>query len=545
MTIATVQAVSTEFLDNPKPEVLVIKGEWGSGKTYAWRKIVESNTAPKGLKKYSYLSLFGFSSVSELPLSVFSKTQNFDAINEAYSFDKWRRVVGLPSGIGNFSFHGFSISGALSGGVEQFSKRMMRDTVVCLDDFERCSIPSEEILGFISYLKEECGCKVVLIFNEGKVVKQRLVDYKNYREKVVDVELLFAPSPEEAIDLVFPKEMENYEIIKTNCLNLKITNIRILKKILNILELLSKNLKGLHSNVQLQALSTGVLLTWAEYASNDENPSLDFILQFNRILWGGEKGKNEIHEKWADKLRGYGLLYIDDFDLAISKVIRCGYIEESGLIESATKLDGTFRSGDLESSFSEAWGLFRNSFDNNQEELIKELIRTLKLSVKLISPSNLNSTVRLIRALGREEDADALIDFYIENRSNEQSIFDLNNYPFSSDVDDQNLIAKFNLALSHNIVLRSLDEVVDSLVSNNSWSQDDLDVLRNSSIHDFYVLFEKQKGDRLAKIVQACLQFRTISGLQGLAVNPIKALEQIGSQSTLNGLRVKRFGVDV
>ena len=33
MTIATVQAVSTEFLDNPKPEVLVIKGEWGSGKT--------------------------------------------------------------------------------------------------------------------------------------------------------------------------------------------------------------------------------------------------------------------------------------------------------------------------------------------------------------------------------------------------------------------------------------------------------------------------------------------------------------------------------
>lgn len=71
MTIATVQAVSTEFLNNPKPEVLVIKGEWGSGKTYAWRKIVADNTAPKGLKKYSYLSLFGFSSVSELPLSVF------------------------------------------------------------------------------------------------------------------------------------------------------------------------------------------------------------------------------------------------------------------------------------------------------------------------------------------------------------------------------------------------------------------------------------------------------------------------------------------
>ena len=545
MTIATIQAVSADFLNNPKPEVLVIKGEWGSGKTYAWRKIVEGNTAPKGLKKYSYLSLFGFSSVSELPLSVFSKTQNFDSINEVYSFDKWRKVVGLPSGIGNLSFQGFSISGALSAGAEQFSKRMMRDTVICLDDFERCSISSEEILGFISYLKEECGCKVVLIFNEGKVDEKRLTDYKNYREKVVDIELLFASSPEEAIELVFPKEMENYEDIKASCLNLKITNIRILKKILNILELLRQPLKDLHPNVRLQALSTGVLLTWAEYGANDENPPLDFILQFNRILWAGEKGSNELHEKWADKLRSYGLLYIDDFDVAISKVIRCGYIEESGLIESAKKLDGTFRAGDLESSFSDAWGLFRNSFDSNEEELVEELIRTLKLSVKLISPSNLNSTVRLIRALGRGMDADALIDFYIASRSDEQSLFDLNNYPFSSDVDDQDLISKFSLAFARSKTPRSLEEVVDSLVATNSWSQEDVAVLKNSSVNDFYILFLKQKGERLARVVQSCLQFRTISGLQGVAVNPIKALEKIGFQSTLNGLRVKRFGVDV
>ena len=64
MTTATVRSVVERFLKSSDPEVLVLKGAWGVGKTYAWNKWVADSKNALPLKSYCYVSLFGIPPLS-------------------------------------------------------------------------------------------------------------------------------------------------------------------------------------------------------------------------------------------------------------------------------------------------------------------------------------------------------------------------------------------------------------------------------------------------------------------------------------------------
>jgi len=103
---------------------------------------------------------------------------------------------------------------------------MVKDILVCLDDFERLkAVTAEEILGLISELKEERGCKVILIFNAGELAKKPVMSeaYASYKEKVIDIEVDFAPTPLEAFDLAFEPEFPNRSRVALHVHELRIT----------------------------------------------------------------------------------------------------------------------------------------------------------------------------------------------------------------------------------------------------------------------------------------------------------------------------------
>lgn len=58
-------------------QVLVIKGAWGVGKTYFWDRYIESRIKKKDLKQiaYSYVSLFGKTSLADIRASVFQSAK--------------------------------------------------------------------------------------------------------------------------------------------------------------------------------------------------------------------------------------------------------------------------------------------------------------------------------------------------------------------------------------------------------------------------------------------------------------------------------------
>jgi hypothetical protein len=554
MSVVTVKTVVNRFLATETPEVLALKGAWGVGKTFTWDQLIAQNKNICKLPSYCYVSLFGISSVAELRTAIFAKTTAVKLLDKEggdYPINgDWapRAWASLRDWGHRFSkLQDVPYLKNLSVGLEALAPYLISKTIICLDDFERLneSIKPDEILGLISELKEEKDCKIVLIFNEDELKLKDI--YQRYREKVIDIEVLFDPSAEEAAELALPTEVPQRESIKKYAVSLGIKNIRILRKIANLVQLMQDGIGIRHSGVMDQAVMTLVLLAWCYYDSNEKKPTLEFIIEWNRMVWGFKesegKAKDPTQAGWAKILQNYGLLHMDEFDQSIFKVTKCGYLEETGFVEEAQKLEAQILASELEQSFSAAWNLFHETFADNQPELVKALLDSFKRSVQHISPINLSGTTMLLRQLGEDSAANDLIDFYMDKRANEVALFDLDNHPFSGEIQDEVVRSRFNKQFSENNVTMSLKDAVIHISAGNGWSQEHIASLMMATENDFYKLFKETHGKSLSAIVKSCLQFEGRDEHKKIGQAARAALEKIGKESPLNAIRVRRYGV--
>jgi hypothetical protein len=543
------------FLDDPNPGVLAIKGAWGVGKTFAWNQLVLQHKLDCKLPSYCYISLFGISSISELRTAIFAKTravkrigEDLDSktINTEWAEIGWEAVKDWGHRFSKFKDIPYLKN--LSIGLDALAPHLIRKTIICLDDFERLNterIKPDEILGFISELKEEKKCKVVLIFNQDEMPSKDT--YRRYREKVVDIEVLFAPSSKEAAELALPAGLPQRETVKKCAVSLGIKNIRILRKIASLTQLMHEATVTLHDGVMEQAATTLVLLAWCYYDTNENKPTLEYIIEWNRMVLGFSKHDNETEnpkrDAWAKVLQDYGFLHMDEFDQTIYKIIERGYLEETGFLEEASKLDAKLRANELEQSFTEAWNLFHNTFADNQIELIEALVDSFEKSVRHISPLNLNGTTMLLRQLGQGAIADGLIDYYIVSRADEDKLFDLANQPFSAEIRDPAVRERFDKHFAEKHAPLPLLDAVNHIAANNSWSREHIEALKSATEDDFYQVFKQEHGELLNVIVKACLQFEGWDEHKKIGQAARAALVRIGKENPLNAIRVRRYGV--
>ena len=61
MSTTLVREEIAKFLANPAPEVLCIRGNWGTGKTYSWNSSLLDAAKKKAMtnSRYAYVSPFG------------------------------------------------------------------------------------------------------------------------------------------------------------------------------------------------------------------------------------------------------------------------------------------------------------------------------------------------------------------------------------------------------------------------------------------------------------------------------------------------------
>lgn len=115
---------------------------------------------------------------------------------QIYSQNSW--IKRIKDRVGNLNLYGLYVTATLSF----FEKKDFNDIIVCFDDFERLSekLDVKDILGLISELKEQKNCHVVMIFNGDKIRKDNSLAI--YKDKIIDYELDYDPSPESSFDLV-------------------------------------------------------------------------------------------------------------------------------------------------------------------------------------------------------------------------------------------------------------------------------------------------------------------------------------------------------
>lgn len=185
------------YLTLDKPEYAVLlSGKWGSGKTFFIDTFVENYNAtepgPEKEKKFIKISLFGLKEVTAIDEQIF---QNLHPVLGS----KYAKLTGnilksaFKLGVNlDFDEDGKK-DGSLTTSLEKFNplelfsakSKNNREIIFIFDDIERTDISIKEVLGYINYLVELAGFKVILIANEDKLLEDEQNIYLDFKEKVV------------------------------------------------------------------------------------------------------------------------------------------------------------------------------------------------------------------------------------------------------------------------------------------------------------------------------------------------------------------------
>lgn len=546
------------FLENSTPEVMAIKGDWGVGKTFSWNKFLK-DAAEGGnvsLEKYSYVSLFGINSLEAFKFSIFENVVDRDFIGTEASIDSFKKnTSSLLKSLGKKSVRYFRDSSLLDGfnpAIESLSFLSLNKSIICIDDLERkgSELNLRDILGLISLLKEQKKCKIVILLNEGE---EGLEDYKKYKEKVVDIEITFAPTPEECSSIAFDYSKKGLVELGTQTQKLGIKNIRILKKIERLVELTEPLAADLEPETKNQIIHSLTLYAWCYNCSEGDSsiPSLDYVTNLGYCFSGiGEdKEIDEQEKQWKSKLHDYGYSSTDELDLILAAIVKTGYVADKDFNQAATVINEQILANKSEKSFHNAWKIYHESFDNNQEDVVNTLYESFKLNTQNISLTNLNGTVMLFRELGRNELASEIIDHYIEERKANTELFNLKDSDFFGDVKDDEIAEKFEKIYVDSVTTENISEVLARISSQNGWNQSDEIILATASEDEYYTLFKSEKSENLAAYVNACLQFGRYSNASDrqnkITERATEALLRIAQESEINRRRVRKFGIEL
>lgn len=194
-----------EYYCNPENDfdfAVMVKGAWGSGKTYFIERFRNDREGRFPSQKILYVTLNGVSSTDQIDDQLFTQLHPVLGSKEA-------KVLGaIAKNILKASFRVDFDSAkdliTLSPGVPdiKLSKYTVRpsETVIIFDDLERCIISIPAVLGYINTFLEHEKLKVIILSNEDEVLKNdKEGKYREIKEKLIGKTLRILPHSSEAI----------------------------------------------------------------------------------------------------------------------------------------------------------------------------------------------------------------------------------------------------------------------------------------------------------------------------------------------------------
>lgn len=179
-----------EYLRIEKPGFAVlIKGAWGSGKTYFVKNYIDHQLKPNNKElKPVYVSLFGVSSKDEIDSRIYEAVHNL--ISKPVSklaFGVAKTATLISSNLLGGAAAQDAVSGIIKGSKKlgDFLKKCKDNYVLFFDDCERASVDLVELFGFINPFVEDDGLHCVLVADEAAWIdqfKQQSVVQKNVYE---------------------------------------------------------------------------------------------------------------------------------------------------------------------------------------------------------------------------------------------------------------------------------------------------------------------------------------------------------------------------
>jgi hypothetical protein len=448
------KTLTDTLVTSDEPVVISIKAPWGEGKTRFWKeyssRILKSD-------RPGYVSVFGHASLTDIRQRViieaiskptFSKNPWVNRIRNMWTWCSNRSgklkcvldlIARLVSMIGlkwpNYLGAIFSPSSLSIQLLEDST--IKKGWVLCLDDIERLSpsIKIEELLGYINELKDEKGCKVVLIYNDNELSENKKT-FNAYSEKVIDRNMPFLPNTSYIIKTVFCdleiflKDKLQFEEVENKCNILDLKNIRLLVKTKNYFLQFSRALPdGGDAKFLADRFSSILLFVWSQYSNvSSDYAKLERIEKYNEVAFSLNQreregspvdkgdGSDGDESTLMELLRKYGYAQTDEIDKILIKFVQTDILDLQALQQHYSSFSEENEKSLLENKFRTVWqDFYHSTLKDNAEEFCSALIEVTSEYMAIIPISSLDSALSVLSKLGKEENASKLLDRYISD----------------------------------------------------------------------------------------------------------------------------------
>jgi len=553
------------FLSNPKPGVLALKGPWGVGKTYIWNKFFEKYKKDASQVGYAYVSLFGIGSIAELRRLIFAKHEAIASKREKWLWQKTKKY--------SYNLFGSIDLAPATKGVlknteifsEWFQDKLLRNFIICIDDLERKeeSLTGSALLGFITSLREERKCKVVLIYNDDAVPAELNECFGEYREKVIDAEITYSPSVADNFLLIFSKGFDAYGVTQDGggfnavfgednrtllqlfeCL--RVTNIRVLQKTKDALDYFAGHLRSQYPKLCPQFLRQIVKICCLYYIYGDRW-SVDELIRTG--MWVGyyAKAENDPEKVKQRALRqpirdiGYSQ---KPTDVLIAQYLKDGYVDWNLHASLLVEAEEYCKSSALNAENSKLWTKFHGNFTTPQDVFISEFREFIKKNWRDLRLQEVDAGVSFLQHVDANCDlSDVLyqkIASFVEEWDDSGSLhLHLHNVNPAT-------VERVKDALTANVKNVPIDAAVEKLTKEGGWTPSDVKYLAHTTSEQFYDFL---KSSEKAYFLSAVKELRhRLGGSEG--GKPIldaldEALRRIAKRSKLDELRVLQTEVEL
>ncbi|WP_276117958.1 hypothetical protein [Pararhizobium qamdonense] len=552
MSVEHVTKAIETFLSTDRPEVLCIRGRWGTGKTYNWHqqtKRLRGKQDAIALGQYAYVSLFGINSVAEIKTAILQATSPRNEIGDYISNEKLRTRLNDGEKILRkvaASFMPAIFGEGFGQAVVSALSMMIGKQIVCFDDLERkgAGLDIGDVLGYISHLKEDRLCKVVILLNEEAFQSNDDKQFRSYLEKVVDRSLLFEPTPEECAAIAITDKTEAANYVRERVTKLGVDNVRVIRKIYDLVKAIEPLLSRFAPSVFMNTASSIALLAWS-HLQPDIAPSWEYLRK--RSEWSGINQKDEPTEQenaWDQQLTEYGFTTTSIFDSAVMSSIQAGYFDPKIIDEHAGLLHAQAVQLAAAAQLREAWDQHIFSFSTEEEEVIERLVRCFIKHVTHHELADLNALANLLKEFGKEDQFKAITAAYVTAKKGTPRSFDVTEAYLREEV-HPDLAAILEAELKGHQTTTTFEEALDELY-NSSMSPRLIGILAKATVDDYFKAFKTLQGPRLQNALSGLREIMKITNPTPDGVTALNlagtAMEKIGAESEYNRGRVRGWG---
>ncbi len=556
MSIRLVEERLDALLSDATSRIVLLTGAWGSGKTHQWRAARARFNGEK--PRHAYVSLFGLGSVPDLRRRIAEESVASYEIPEGGRLADIVGVGGLK--IGPLQLLKFlplvPVLAKLDQVAQDLSFSLVRNTVVCLDDLERAgaNLKLADVLGLANYLKEECGCRVLLISNHEKLGDDDKGVLKNYFEKVVDERIDLAPSLAEASAIAFGSVPDGVtKLLRTRAAQLKIGNVRVLRQLQRLALPIYNELQAMHPRVVEEAIQALALFGACHLLGNDRLPTTDhlFELEDNWVHYatrekedGEATDRDRELDRWSELLNEYQYQKTSSMDAEVGKSVVRGFIDASALRAAAAPLSEQFGGDDLQSELDNAITSFWHDINADSNATLESVAAAARKAAPVISLSGINRAWWILTKCGRADEARALLTHFIDVNQERPAVFEAVNGHFQ-DQDKSEFGDLVRQEAAKLRVLPTFEQSLDRIRLDEEWSRADVARVCEATKDDVEAALRHATRANFRSRVRVLLDLKGLSGAtegaQRVSSATVDVLRHWAEQDPTMAVRLRHY----